>query len=254
MKRFFTVIVTLLAGLSLVACGNKKSETRYYDSDFISALETGLQDRWSITDSANDADKTSQKVLTKSVNAELKDVKSFENKKFKNTTLHEQAITYISAIKDQKKALKNYDKSTFVGNWNKAYNKRTEMILKINEKHKLKVASKYQSDLTELTRNGDQVANENDKTQAINNLIKSIKFKQTKDDGYSYTYDAKTKNTSSYSFKNFGIKVKLMDSKKTTIDTQYVSADDWEKGQTNQFEFMTDKKFSSYKVALDYTD
>ncbi|WP_460730508.1 hypothetical protein, partial [Nocardia heshunensis] len=215
MKRILTLVTVLLAGLSLVACSNKKSETKYYDSDFISALETGLQKRWAITDTVKDIDKASQDTLDKSVNAELKVVKPYENKKFKNDKLHEQALTYINALKDQKTALKSYDKSNFFDKWNKAYNVRTKMIVQINQKHKLKVADKYKSDLTELTRHGDAVANQNQKTEAINSLIKSIKFKQTKDDGYTYTYDAKVKNTSNYSFKTFGIKVKLMDSQKT---------------------------------------
>lgn len=253
MKRILTLVAVTLVGLSLVACGSQKSKTKYYDSDFISALEDGLQKRWAITDTVKDIDKASQDTLDKSVDAELKVVKPYENKKFKNDKLHEQALTYINALKDQKTALKSYDKSNFFDKWNKAYNVRTKMIVEINQKYKLKVADKYKSDLTELTRHGDEVATENKKTEAIAVLIKSIKFKQTKDDGYTYTYDAKVKNTSGYSFKNFGIKVKLMDAKKTTIDTQYVSADDWNKGQTNQFEFMTDKKFSSYKIVLDYT-
>ncbi|NLR08707.1 MULTISPECIES: FxLYD domain-containing protein [Lactobacillaceae] len=254
MKRIVTIAILLFAGLSLTACGSKKSETKYYDSDFISALESGLQKRWAITDTVKDIDKASQDTLTKSVNAELDVVKPYENKKFKNDKLHEQAITYINALKDQKTALKSYDKSNFFDKWNKAYNTRTQMIVKINQKHKLKVADKYKSDLTELTRHGDEVANQDQKTEAINALVKSIKFKQAKDDGYNYTYDAKVKNNSGYSFKNFGIKVKLMDSDKTVVDTQLTYVDDWDKNQTSQFEFMTDKKFNSYEVVLDYTN
>ncbi|WP_143463172.1 FxLYD domain-containing protein [Levilactobacillus enshiensis] len=254
MKRIFTLIAVTLAGFSLVACSDQKARTKYYDSDFISALENGLQKRWAITDNVKSTDKTSEDTLTKSLNAELKVVKPYENKKFKDNKLHEQALTYINALDDQKTALNSYDKFSFFNKWNKAYNTRTKMIVQINQKHKLKVADKYKNDLTELTRNGDAVTTENKKTEAVNTLLKSIKFKQTKDDGYTYTYDAKVKNSSGYSFKNFSIKVKLMDSKKTTIDTQYVSANDWGKEQTNQFEFMTNKKFSSYKVILDYTD
>ena len=254
MKKLVTLAITLLAGLSLVGCSSQKSQTKYYDQDFISSLEKGLEARWAITDAVDNPTNPPKDALTKSVNAELAQVKGYDNKKFKNNKLHEEAITYLNALDDQKTALKSYDKSNFFDKWNKAYDTRTQMILKINNKYKLKVSDKYKSDLTELTRRGDEVANTSKKSAAIKALIKSIKFKQTKDDGYTYTYDAKVKNNTDYSFKAFGIKVKLMDSQKTVIDTQAVYTDNWDKGQTNQFEFMTDKKFKSYEVVQDYTN
>lgn len=254
MKKFVTLSITLFAGLSLVGCGNQKKQEKYYDQDFISSLEKGLEARWAITDALKDPANASKEDLTKSVNAELSKVKDYDNKKFKNNKLHEEAITYLNALDDQKTALKSYDKSNFFKKWNKAYDTRTQMILKINDKYKLKVNDKYKNDLTELTRRGDEVTNASKKSAAIKSLIKSIKFKQTKDDGYTYTYDAKVKNNTDYSFKSFGIKVKLMDAQKTVIDTQAVYTDNWDKGQTNQFEFMTDKKFNSYEVVQDYTE
>lgn len=252
MRRLVTLAITLLAGLSLVGCGNQKKQTKYYDQDFISSLEKGLEARWSITDTVKDPSNASKKVLTKAVNAELSKVKDYDNKKFKNNKLHEEAITYLNALDDQKVALRSYDKSNFFDKWNKAYDTRTQMILKINDKYKLKVNDKYKSDLTELTRRGDEVVNASKKSAAIKSLIKSIKFKQTKDDGYSYTYDAKVKNDTDYSFKSFGIKIKLLDSKKTVVDTISAYTDSWDKDQTNQFEFITDKKFDTYEVVKDY--
>jgi len=255
LRGIASVLLALLLIFTLVGCSQKKTtKTKYYDKDFISALETGLQNRWKITDSVKDVSKASKDILTKSVNAELNAVKTYKDKKFKNDKLHEQVITYLNALEDQKKALKSFDKSNFITTWNKAYNTRTEMILKINSKYKLKVAPKYEDDLTELTRNGDSVAKNDKKAAAIDEIIKTIKFKKTKDDGYNYTYDAKVKNTSNYSFKTFGIKVKLMDSSKTVVSTEPVFTDEWAKGQTNQFEFMTNKKFTSYKVIHDYVN
>lgn len=254
MKKLVTLAITLLAGLSLVGCGNQKKQTKYYDRDFINSLEKGLEARWAITDTVKDPTNPPKDALTKSVNAELAKVKGYDNKKFKDNKLHEEAITYLNALDDQKTALKSYNKSNFFNKWNKAYDTRTQMVLKINDKYKLKVSDKYKSDLTELTQRGDEVTNASDKSAAIKSLTKSIKFKQIKDDGYTYTYDAKVKNNTEYSFKSFGIKVKLLDSKKTVIDTQSVFVDDWNKDQTNQFEFMTDKKFSSYQIVQDYTE
>ena len=105
------------------------------------------------------------------MNAEFNTVKLYKNKRFKDDKLHEQVITYLNALEDQKKALEHFEKSKYITEWNKAYNTRTEMLLKINSKYKLTVASKYQPDLDKLIRNGDAVVNKNNKRDAVNILI-----------------------------------------------------------------------------------
>lgn len=238
--------------LILGGCGKK--ETKYYDSDFVSALQRGLQNRWAISDNIKDPNNISKDEATKMVNAELEQVKGYDNKKFKSNKLHEQALAYLNAIKEQKNSIKKYDTNSFITLWNEAYNKRTKAILNINKIHKLKVDSKYQSDLTELTRNGDKAINQDNKNEQINSLIKTIRFKQTKND-YGYkTYSANVKNTTDFSFKSFSVNVKLLNANKTVIDTQPIFINDWDKGQTNRFEFTTNKRFSNYNIVKDLVD
>ncbi|MFC6201547.1 hypothetical protein ACFP1L_06640 [Lactiplantibacillus nangangensis] len=245
---FFTV--ALLAG-----CSQKNhSETKYYDKDFISSLEKGLQSRWDINKASSSKPLKSKEALTKSVNAEFNTVKPYKNKRFKDDKLHEQVITYLNALEDQKKALEHFEKSKYITEWNKAYNTRTEMLLKINSKYKLTVASKYQPDLDKLIRNGDAVVNKNNKRDAVNILIKAFKFEKSHDNGYIGKYTAIVKNTSGYAFKTFNAKVKLIDSNKTVVQTRHISADAWDKDQTNQFEFTTDKEFSTYEIVSDFIE
>lgn len=252
MRKVATVGVTLLAALTLTACGNQKAKDKTYDKEFIKSMESGLDARWTVTDQAKNPANPTKEEFTKAVDKEYNAVKSYKNKKFKNDKLHADALAYITAVKEQKGTLKYYNDNDFVTKWNKAYDKRTEAILKINRIYKLKVASSHEESLTELTRNGDKVASNDAKLQAVDSLVKSIKFKQTKDDSGFKTYDADVKNTSGYNFKSFGIKVQLKTKKGTVVDTQSVFADNWNKNQTTRFEFITDKAFSSYTVVKDY--
>lgn len=47
MKKFFALFITLFSvSIILVACGQKNSSVKYYDSAFITDLEKGLENRW----------------------------------------------------------------------------------------------------------------------------------------------------------------------------------------------------------------
>lgn len=46
MKKFFALFITLFSvSIILVACGQKNSSVKYYDSAFITNLEKGLENR-----------------------------------------------------------------------------------------------------------------------------------------------------------------------------------------------------------------
>ncbi|WP_370866690.1 FxLYD domain-containing protein [Secundilactobacillus kimchicus] len=57
-----------------------------------------------------------------------------------------------------------------------------------------------------------------------------------------------------YSFKSFGIKVRLKNAKGVVVETVSVYVDNWNKGQTTRFEAMTDKKFTTYNIVKDYVE
>lgn len=253
MKKVATVGVTLLATLTLASCGYKGSNGTY-DKDFIRSMENGLQARWNITDHAVDPNNPTKEEYSKAISKEYDSVVSYKNKRFKSDKLHEEALAYINAVKQEKDALNYVNESSFDSKWSKAYDKRTEAILRINKIYKIKVDKDNESNLSELTRNGDKVVAAGAKKQAIDDLIKIIKFKEVKDeDGYK-TFDADVKNNSEYVFKSFGIKVQLKDKNGTVVETVPVEAYDWTKGQTTRFEMETEKSFNSYSIIKDYVD
>lgn len=253
MKKAATIGVTLLATLTLTSCGYKNSDGTY-DHEFVKSMESGLEARWNITDHAVDPANPTKEEYSRALSKEYNSVEPYKNKKFKNDKLHEDALAYINAVKEQKNSLKYFNDNSFDSKWGKAYDKRTEALLKINKIYKIEVNKDNQASLIELTRNGDKVAAANEKSQAITDLIKTIKFKEVKDeDGYK-TYNADVKNISEYTFKSFGIKVQLKSKNGTVVETVPVYADNWVRNQTNRFEMMTDKSFNSYAIVKDYVD
>jgi len=253
LRRLLSTLLALLIAFTLVGCSNKKTtEVKYYDKDFISALEKGLDARWKLTDAVEvqDISKSDYKSFIK---AELSEVESFSSKKYKSTFLQESAIAYINSLKKQNATLKYYNDSDFQDKWDKAYNDRNAILVKIDKKYPLKVDSKYKSYILELRRSGSKTNKDNAQTTALNNLLKSVKFNKGNDDGSGYyEYTATVENNTGYNIKSFSGVVKLKDSSNVTTDTQYVNAENWNKNEKIMLKFTTDKDFKSYELTKDY--
>ena len=106
-RKVTGLLLALLLSITLVGCSNKTSKTKYYDKDFITSLEQGLEARWKLTDEAGDQD-INQSDYKSFINAELKQISSYSCKKLKSTILQEKALAYINSLKTQKKAKKYY--------------------------------------------------------------------------------------------------------------------------------------------------
>ncbi|MCS8604687.1 FxLYD domain-containing protein [Lactiplantibacillus pentosus] len=253
-RKVTGLLLALLLSITLVGCSNKTSKTKYYDKDFITSLEQGLEARWKLTDEAGDQD-INQSDYKSFINAELKQISSYSSKKFKSTFLQENAIAYINSLKNQKKALKSYNDSDFSTKWNKAYDARNAILVKIDNKYHLKVDSKYNSYLVELRRSGNAANKNTTRNAAVDSLIKSIKFNDKTDDGSGWIeYSATVENTTGANIKDFSAVVKLKDKSNVTTDTQYVNTENWNKNEKVKFKFSTDKDFASYTVTKDYVD
>lgn len=252
LRKFASVLLAMVLIVILSGCSQKKQETKYYDKEFISSLEKGLEARWKLTDAVEVQD------ITKSdyqafIKAELDKIEDFSSKKYKSTFLQENAIAYINSLKKQKAALKYYNDSDFQDKWDKAYNARNAILVKIDKKYPLKVDSKYKSYILELRRSGSETNKDNAQTTALNNLLKSVKFKKGTDDGSGYyEYTATVKNNTGYNIKSFSGIVKLKDKSDVTTDTQYVNAENWNKNEKVILKFTTDKSFKTYELTKDY--
>ncbi|WP_053072735.1 FxLYD domain-containing protein [Lactiplantibacillus herbarum] len=247
-------LLAMLLVLTLVGCSQKKTTTtKYYDKEFVSALEKGLEARWKLTDEVKIED-ISKSDYQGFIQAELDQVQSFSNKKLKSTFLQENVIAYINSLKKQKSALKYYNDADFQTKWDKTYNNRNAILVKIDKKYHLKIDKKYNSYLVELRRSGNQTNKDTTQDTALANLLKTVKFTKGSDDGSGYyEYTATVTNNTGYNIKSFSAVVKLKDAANVTVDTQYVNTDNWNKDEKVNLKFTTDKNFKSYEVTKDYT-
>ncbi|PIO83261.1 hypothetical protein BSQ39_06685 [Loigolactobacillus backii] len=250
-------IALLFAGLIffLTGCGKSTQEPKYYDDDFISAMEKGLENRWKLqtNEDKKDSDLT-KKDYGQWISVEKKQVADYRNKKFKNSKLQELAITYINSLNDQKDTLQYFGSDDFYDKWEKVYDKRTQAIVAINKIRKIKVPKENQSNLDELLGNGKSVNEKAGKDEKVDTLIKSIKFtaqpKEYAEDDYT-TYDAETTNTTGFDIKSFTANIKIKDASGTTVDTQSISTENWSNGDKVKFSFETDQEVASYEVIKD---
>lgn len=257
LKKLGTFLLCLSLVIVFTGCSNKKAETKYYDTDFMTALASGLEARWKIAEADDDSEESTKADYASWIKAEKEKVSEYRNKRFKNSKLQELAITYINNLKAQKDTLKYFGADDFDDKWLTAYDKRTKTLVAINKIHKIKVAEKYQSTLDELLGNGNSVNKKDNKDKKVANLIKTIKFtpepKEYAEDDYT-TYSTEVTNTTGFDIDSFSANVKLKDHDGTTVDTQYISTDNWNNGDKVKFDFSTDEEVASYEVIKEFVD
>lgn len=251
---FSSIAIILIAIIGIVfyfTTQNKEDKT--YDDQFMSSLSKGLERRWDITDSTPD-DEFGKAEYKKSINAELDSVEQYQDKKFKDSKLKEQTVSYINVLKDSKSTLDSYGSDSFHDDWQAQYNKRTGILVKINNIQKIKVSKKYQDNLDEILGSG-HAANKNDTFKTnLNNIFNSANFQAQPDEDYEegdyLDYTATVKNTTGENIEDFTADIKLKDENGTVVDTDYIDADSWAKDESVNFEISTDKHFSSYEVKI----
>lgn len=250
-KVILLTILTFSLLFVLAACGEDNNKDSDQDANFISSVSEGLQARWAYQDDNEDNDSVDEReYLEESVNREFEKVKDFENASFKDSKLKEKAISYINTLKDSSAALEYYsaDSQKYEEEWEKAYNERTKLIKDFSENYGLVVDDKYSDRIKELLTNATSVEEDEGKQAEVDKIVKSIKFKKTKDE-YGYkTYQATVENTSSMNFKYFNLNINLIDNDKVVIGKQYANTDDFQKGAKARFEFSTDETFKDYKI------
>ncbi|QIL50066.1 hypothetical protein G7084_01265 [Weissella coleopterorum] len=255
---FSSIAIILIAIIGLIVYfTTQNNEDKTYDNQFMSSLSKGLERRWNIADSTPD-DEYGKAEYKKSVNAELDVIEQYQDKKFEDSKLKEQAVAYINVLKDSKSTLDSYGSDEFTDDWEAQYDKRTGILVKINNIKKITVSKKYQDNLDEILGSG-HAANKNDTFKTnLDNMFKSIDFKAQPDEFYEegdyLDYTATLKNTTGENIENFTADIKLKDDNGTVVDTDYIDADSWNKDESVNFEFSTDKHFSSYEVKITNAD
>ena len=135
LKKLLRVsLIPLLLMLLLISIFKSiDNSNKTYDSEFITSLAKGLDERWKVSDLKND-DEAEIKDYKSYIDYELIEIEQYKNRKFKNPKLKRLANTYINVQKNEKKSIENQDlvDSTFESEWNKYQRKRYELLLDIN--------------------------------------------------------------------------------------------------------------------------
>lgn len=179
----------------------------------------------------------------------------FSEKKFKNSKLKELALAYDNELKNGIKILDNATESSLYDSdseWSKHYNNRTQLLSEINAIKAIPVKDK--KTLKELLNNGNDVKKNKELDEKIEITLSKIVFTEAPQEYESSfkKYEAVVTNETGNNFKSFSANVYLEDNSGTRIDTQYISANDWDAGQKVTFSFTTDKSFATVKVVKNY--
>ena len=147
-------VLLILLLISIFKSIDNRNKT--YDSEFITSLATGLDERWKVT-AQKDDDEQEIEDYKSYIDYELIEIEQYKNRKFKNPKLKRLANTYINIQRNEREAIENQDlvDSTFVREWNKYQRKRYELLLDINSIVGIPVQDK--NSLDSILRSGKSV-------------------------------------------------------------------------------------------------
>ena len=128
-----SLISVLLILLLISIFKSIDNRNRTYDSEFITSLAKGLDERWKVNAQKDDDEKEIEDYKSY-IDYELIEIEQYKNRKFKNPKLKRLANTYISIQRNEREAIENQNfvDSTCVSEWNQYQNKRFELLLDIN--------------------------------------------------------------------------------------------------------------------------
>lgn len=248
----FVILLTILAG----GCSNSNKD-EFADKDFLKGFSKGLESRWNFTNKVDDNEKTEEEYvenLKKATNLELQTLNDFSNKKFNDSKLQEAAIAYINELKNGITVLDTYGSKSFDQDWDNHYASRTKMIVHFVDNYDINISEKYKKTLNELKAHGNEVIKNETIEKSIQALFNNVTFEiepQEYESDYK-NYATTIENTTENDINNLSATVNLLDNSGTIVDSQYLYADNWKKGQKFKFRFMSDKKFDKSDISIKY--
>lgn len=230
-----SLLAVAACALLLVGCAGgsgDQGETEYADDAFIASLAKGYEARDTLVEQSA-KEKGSVEYYEKLVDAELSQVEQYQAAQFQDSKLQEAAIAYINALKDQRAAAGLYstDNDQYKKDWQKAYDKRTELLCVFVEDYGLTVSGSHQDSLDALVSHGKKVTRDNSEKAAIESLAASIVPEFTQEYS-SYTGKATVTNNTGFDFDSISFEVELFDASNVKIETAYMSASHWLDGET----------------------
>ena len=258
LKKLLRVsLIPLLLILLLISIFQSiHNSNKTYDSEFITSLATGLDERWKVT-AQKDDDEQEIEDYKSYIDYELIEIEQYKNRKFKNPKLKRLANKYINVQKNERKSIENQDlvDSTFVREWNKYQRKRYELLLDINSIVGIPVQDK--NSLDSILKSGKAVKEFNRVYGILVDTFAKKNFVAEMVSGVSENekrYIGDFENTTGHYINYIDISIDFYDENDKVysgfrFNTRYV----WENGTKKSFEFSipdSDTRFKYFKVNL----
>ena len=230
------------------------NRNKTYDSEFITSLATGLDERWKVT-AQKDDDEQEIEDYKSYIDYELIEIEQYKNRKFKNPKLKRLANKYINVQKNERKSIENQDlvDSTFVREWNKYQRKRYELLLDINSIVGIPVQDK--NSLDSILRSGKAVKEFNRVYGILVNTFDKKNFVAETVSGVSENekrYIGNFENTTGHDITHIYIEILYYDEDdRPYLARSFEPEDTWKNRTKKSFEFSipdSDTQFKYFKV------
>ena len=261
LKKLLRVsLISLLLMLLLITIFKSiHNSNKTYDSEFITSLATGLDERWKVADQKDDKE-TEIEDYKSYIDYELIEIEQYKTKKFKNPKLKRLANTYINIQRNEREAIENQDfvDSTFVREWNKYQDKRYELLLDINSIVEIPVQDKISLD--SVLREGGSVKESNrvygilvDTFDPKNFVVEEVGTGSEKEKRYVGNFE----NTTGHYINYIDVIIDFYDENDESYDGYELNPRlQWKNGTKKSFEFSipdSDTRFKYFKVNLRYS-
>ena len=245
-------VLLILLLISIFKSIDNRNKT--YDSEFITSLATGLDERWKVNAQKDDDEKEIEDYKSY-IDYELIEIEQYKNRKFKNPKLKRLANTYISIQRNEREAIENQNfvDSTFVSEWNQYQNKRFELLLDINSIVEIPVQDK--NILDSILKSGKAVKEFNrvygilvDTFDPKNFVVEEVTGVSEKEKRYIGNFE----NTTGHDITHIYIEILYYDEdNRPYLGRSFEPEDTWKNRTKKSFEFSipdSDTQFKYFKV------
>ena len=245
-------VLQILLLISIFKSIDNRNKT--YDSEFITSLATGLDERWKVNAQKDDDEKEIEDYKSY-IDYELIEIEQYKNRKFKNPKLKRLANTYINIQRNEREAIENQNfvDSTFVSEWNQYQNKRFELLLDINSIVEIPVQDK--NILDSILKSGKAVKEFNrvygilvDTFDPKNFVVEEVTGVSEKEKRYIGNFE----NTTGHDITHIYIEILYYDEdNRPYLGRSFEPEDTWKNRTKKSFEFSipdSDTQFKYFKV------
>ena len=274
MKKATVLLASCMIGTGLLFTGcsgsqqesKQEEEIHYADEDFVKDMAKGLEARWTLNEQdeskegydAIDLQSSEYKdMMISYINAELDCIGKYKYEKFEDSKLQEETISYINLLNDHIEIC-DYIPVDYYGKYleefQPIYDGRSKIIQDMADNYGLTVSDKFQSNLDEFKTNSKLVQEKDAQEQAIDSMLSNITFEEVPDEyaGDWKTYQGVVENTTGSDFSTFAVNINLLNADGVIVETAYDQVSNFTNGAKAQFEFSTDKEFTSTEVTVQY--